>query len=288
MIIGARDSNPRNKGTVMRRLVVALGLIALTSGAVAGEFEIPTLRGSSPFAPAPPKYTGWGGFYAGAQLGYGSSLFDFADATKSLVAFALRELALENEQHPSEWQVLGSRTTGGSSVGGFAGYNSQWDDVILGVDVNYSRATFSANAPLAPITRATSAGGNSYLVNITGNASMNITDFGSARMRAGYVMSNFLPFATFGVAFGRANIARSATVSGTETTSGGVVTPFSFTESETKNNAFIYGLSWGLGADILVLPNVFLRGEYEYVKFYDVSGIKSQVQTARVGAGFKF
>jgi len=36
-----------------------------------------------------------------------------------------------------------------------------------------------------------------------------------------------------------------------------------------------------------VLPNVFLRGEYEYVSFAGVSGTKASINTARVAAGFE-
>jgi len=44
----------------------------------------------------------------------------------------------------------------------------------------------------------------------------------------------------------------------------------------------------GGGLDYLVLPNVFLRGEYEYVSFAGVSGTKASINTARVGAGYRF
>ena len=40
---------------------------------------------------------------------------------------------------------------------------------------------------------------------------MRITDYGAARLRGGWVVGNFLPYATLGVAVGRANITRSAT-----------------------------------------------------------------------------
>ena len=38
--------NHANKGSVMRRFVIALGLIGLVSNAFADEFELPTLRGA--------------------------------------------------------------------------------------------------------------------------------------------------------------------------------------------------------------------------------------------------
>ncbi len=298
MMAGVREFHPPSKGAVMRRWFVALWLIALTARAVAGEFEMPVLRGSTPFVPAAPTYTRWSGFYVGGQVGGNSTHMDFAGATESLIAYLLRTTALENEQHPSQWGVLGSADVTGTSYGGFIGYNSQWDDLIIGIDLHYNHGGFFANAPTNPIARAVSAGGNNYLVNITGNASMRITDFGAARLRAGWIFHNFLPYATFGFALGRADVTRSVTVSGAENPPAGYptvpcdplagCTEFSFSTSDAKTGRFIYGWAAGGGMDILVMPNVFVRAEYEYLNFAQLSGIKAQINSARIGAGLRF
>ena len=70
---------------------------------------MPTLRGSSPFIPAAPKYTRWAGFYVGGQIGQGSSEMNFAGATSDLVGFLLRNTALEQTHHPSQWARLGRK-----------------------------------------------------------------------------------------------------------------------------------------------------------------------------------
>jgi outer membrane immunogenic protein len=273
----------------MRRWFVALCLIGgLTSHAAAGEFELPTLRGSAPFIPEAPKYARWSGFYVGGQVGYGLAQANFAEATASLVAFMLRELALEEEARPSQWQVLGSGSNSGPTFGGFFGYNSQWDDVIVGVDLHYNSAGFSMVAPVSPIGRVVGAGGNTYALTLGGSASMRITDYGAARVRGGWIVGNFLPYATLGFALGRANVSRSATAAGTETTGGGIVTPFSFSSSESRTGAFIYGWSAGGGMDVMLTQNLFLRGEYEYTAFTKIQGIAARISTARFGAGLKF
>ena len=46
-----------------------------------------------------------------------------------------------------EWGVLGKANPSGSSFGGFVGYNTQWSDVIVGIDLHYNRSDFFANAP---------------------------------------------------------------------------------------------------------------------------------------------
>ena len=38
----------------------------------------------------------------------------------------------------------------------------------------------------------------------------------------------------------------------------------------------------------MVMPNFFVRGEFEYIGFTEAQGIQAHIGTARVGAGFKF
>jgi outer membrane immunogenic protein len=301
MMMRARTlSFPRIIGAVMRRLIVVIALLASVAEVSAGEFEFPEpLRGSSPYVPAPPVYTRWSGFYAGGELGYGTAHIDFSNATRQLYTFMLRELALENEQHVSQWQVLGAKDTGGHSIGGFAGFNAQFDDVIMGFDVHYSSTAFSASAAGTPLSRRTSAGGNVYDVTINGTADMNIHDWGAARGRVGYVWNNILPYGTFGLAFGRADISRTGLITGEENPPAPTVpptpcgppttcVPFTYTASEARKNVWIWGWAAGLGADFLILPNLFLRAELEFVSFAGVMGTKANISTARVGAAIKF
>jgi outer membrane immunogenic protein len=279
----------------MRRLLAALGLMVAISDASAGEIALPTLRGSNGFVPETPTYLRWSGVYVGGQVGYGNSSMDFKDATQSLLAFSLRELALESEQHPSTWQVLGKSDTKGVSAGGFIGYNTRFDETVLGLDFTYSHTSFSSAAPMTPISRLTSANGNTYAVTITGDAALRITDVATLRARAGYAFDNWLPYATIGVAVGRVDFTRTATASGEENPaaicpSAGPppCTPFSFTESEAKGGAIVYGWAVGGGIDVMAMPNVFVRAEYEFVNFARVADIRAVTGLGRLGIGFKF
>lgn len=283
----------------MRRMLVAFGLLASISGATAADYELPTLRGAEPVVrPAAACCTRWDGFYVGGQAGYSLASMNFATSTQELVAHMLRELALESVAQVSTWQVLGKSDVGVGSYGGFIGYNIGWENLILGFELNYSHTDLAADAPVSPITRVTSANGNTYLVTVTGGASMRITDMATARARAGFEIGNFLPYFMIGAAIGRADLARTATAFGQENPAPVCpsvpappalpCTPFSFTETEAKNGAFIFGWSLGGGLDVMVMPNVFLRGEYEYVAFAPIWNIKANVQTARAGLGFKF
>ena len=44
----------------------------------------------------------------------------------------------------------------------------------------------------------------------------------------------------------------------------------------------------GLGVEVAILLNVFLRAEYEFAQFGEVAGTRLKMQTGRVGVGFKF
>ena len=260
---------------------------ALAAAASAADPEMPWLRGST-YEPGTPTYHRWSGFYAGAQLGYSGMQTDFSRATTSLVAFSLRTLALENEQHVSQWQVLGRTDTHFASYGVFLGYNMQWDDLVLGLEFNYNRGGATAVSPVSPMTRGVAAGGNTYGVTLTGSGSLALIDYGTIRGRAGYVLGNYMPYAFAGLALGRADIARSATVSGTETTANNVVTPFSFTETDAKSGTFLTGFTLGAGLEVALLQNVFVRGEYEFIQFGATKEITANINTVRLGAGVKF
>ena len=50
------------------------------------------------------------------------------------------------------------------------------------------------------------------------------------------------------------------------------------TENNDKDNAIVGGFTVGLGMDVAILPNVFLRGEWEFVGFAQVNGIRTSDQ----------
>jgi outer membrane immunogenic protein len=288
----------------MRRVVCALFVLGLASPAIAADFDLPppvpaanfdVLRGAEPVGPA--TFTRWSGFYVGGQFGYGNANGDFSNATQSLVAYALRDTQLESDVAPSQWQVLGAANTSTVSYGGFAGYNTQWQDLIVGMEANFSRANFSLHAPVSPIARTVSdSSGNAYTVDLTGNGSLVAEDFATLRLRGGWVVGNFLPYGFIGFAMGVGTASVSATVSGVEYTSGNVNTcsssapcfPYAYTNSASFNNEVLYGFTTGLGVDFAVTANIFLRAEFEWDQFRSPPGLFASVATGRVGGGLKF
>jgi outer membrane immunogenic protein len=80
----------------------------------------------------------------------------------------------------------------------------------------------------------------------------------------------------------------NGTTTTTSTTSTPAINTYKAQLSTSKNNSIVAGFVGGLGLDVALTPNVFLRGEWEFVVFAPVSGIRTTLNTARVGIAVKF
>ena|SRR5215510_6207085 len=299
MMAGAVSRPAEGMGPVMRRLVVAVALIGFATGALAADYDtdFPTLRGSTPYIPVPPRYTNWNGFYGGGQLGYGASFLDFAKTGSSITAFDPNNSFTAPFGSVASWVNLGTTHDRAPNYGAFIGHNWQFDDLILGFEANYNHtnlfgsatATRCYDAVLTTCNAAITLGdGNNYNAVVTATAAMRISDYGTARLRAGWVNDNWLPYAMIGLAVGRVEISRYATATGTPVNPPGTGTPFTRTEGTFNSPMLAWGTSAGLGVDFLLFPNVFVRAEYEFVKFFLVSDVRSQIHNGRLGLGYKF
>ena len=119
---------------------------------------------------------------------------------------------------------------------------------------------------------------------------MNISDMGTLRVRGGYAYGSFLPYLFGGIALGQADIVRTARVSGTQVNPAAAPgfqnVPFDVTASEGQYSHLIYGYSVGLGTEIMLISNLFMRAEWEYVRF--ASSVDTSINTVRAGLGYKF
>ena len=216
------------------------------------------LRGSQPVGPG--TFTRWSGFYVGGQLSYGDANADFSGATQPLVAFSLRETTLESSDFVSTWPVLGRGGSDAVGYGGFVGYNTQWQDLVLGLEGNYTHTNFATSASVSPLVgsagRIVSAGGSQYSVNLTGTGQLEITDYASLRARAGWVLGNFLPYGFAGLVIGTGNYSVTTEVYGYQNSAtpayfpcavGPTCVPYDFSNSAGQNGALLYGFSVGGG-----------------------------------------
>jgi outer membrane immunogenic protein len=287
----------------------ALALTLFAQSATAADLS-DTLRG--PFSPdgSPPSYTNWTGVYFGAQLGASSANVNYANSLSSLTEFIVRE-SIFSDTVP-KWITMGKESVSHFNYGAFLGYNFyQWDDVVLGFEANYSRidASSQMSDSLSRIinndSQAPSGHHYYYHLTVAGLASLHVTDVATLRMRAGWSTGQFLPYVFGGMAIGRANYYRSAYVSYWTEDKPDTTTPattpnpppnFNYppgsdptgSQTEAQSNAIAYGFTTGLGVDVALLPNMFLRAEWEYVQFAPIHDIQLNINSARVALGLKF
>ncbi len=277
----------------MRRILLAAVMLGAAARAQAADMpDLPILRGAFTEGPAAATVN-WQGYYIGGQWGYGSSDMDFrrVPSTAPLLQVLLTDVEREMGAFgsPATFGKLSRRSSGG---GAFAGYNWQWDDVIFGLEASYLHGGFGGSPPATATTRSSTSplsDGYFHQVTTTSQAAISITDMATFRARAGYAYGCFLPYLFGGFALGNADITRSATVLDVTTpgpTNPPALPPTFGSAAEAQHNHLIYGYSAGLGVDINLIGGLFLRAEWEYVRF--TASVDTNINTVRAGLGYKF
>jgi outer membrane immunogenic protein len=276
-------------------------LLAMVPGAarpaLAADLDI--LRGGVPVAPVttvgPALFTRWSGFYVGGDVSFNNANVDFGTATAPLVEFALQDTVVQQQFQPSQLQLLGKGADSAFGGGVFLGYNTQWQDLVVGVEANYTHTSLSVTtSPSLVIARAFDPPvGNVNSVTLShATGQMGITDYAEARGRAGYVVGNLLPYGFVGLVVGRGSYSVSTRVDiGCSNAAGvpvGECVGFPLTPSAGQSNLLLWGYSVGAGLDWALTPNIFVRAEFDFDQFAPVSNISLALISGRVGAGFKF
>jgi outer membrane immunogenic protein len=275
----------------MRRLLMVAAMCGVVSGAQAADMpDLPFLRGS--FTDGLSKSSvNWGGGYIGGHASHGAADMNFTNSGQDLLAKLLNNVDLEGQFNISKWPLLGKDHMQSSGYGGFMGYNFQFSEAVIGVELNYTHGNFfGSNSgsqsrvfqyPTDYVSQATASS----------SASMKITDYGSLRARAGYPLDNFLPYGFVGLAMGQANINRRADVDLRYQYVGTAVPPLpnyggAWGMTDNANSHFIMGFAGGVGVDIMLYAGLFLRAEWEYLHFSGT--VETNVNTVRAGLGYKF
>jgi outer membrane immunogenic protein len=263
---------------VLLAAAVMLGAVASAQAADMPDFLRGSLSGSA-------TTVNWQGFYVGGQAGYGTANMTFSSSTASIVNNLLAGTDLNPGDAISNLPLGGKVSVHGDGFGGFAGYNSQWTDAVLGVELSYLHASFNGAASGSRGLFFT--GSNGFLNTVTNqsSSSMAISDMGTFRIRGGYAVGCFLPYLFGGIALGQANIVSTAHVFGTQVL-GAQNIPFDLTATNGSFSHLIYGYSAGLGVDINLVGGLFMRAEWEYVRFTDQ--VDTSINTVRAGLGYKF
>ncbi|MBR0818545.1 outer membrane protein [Bradyrhizobium liaoningense] len=275
----------------MRRLLLAAAMLGTVSAAYAADMpELPFLRGSvtDGLTSARPN---WQGGYFGAQAGYGSSDENFRGSTSNMMSSLLADTLIESSMGVSQWNLgLGKASQRTTGYGAFVGYNGQWDDVVLGLEISWLHGTFggSASATERRVSATALSDGNFHDVTATSTSSISISDIGTFRGRAAYAWGCFLPYMFAGLALGNADIVRTANVQDrVSTTQLGTYTALApLSSTDAQHNHLIYGYTAGLGVDVNLVGGLFMRAEYEYIRFS--SAVDTSINTVRAGLGYKF
>jgi opacity protein-like surface antigen len=272
----------------MRRLLLVAAMCGAAGVAQAADMpDLPILRGS--FVDEV-RAVNWQGAYIGGHAAYGTSNMNFKNSTSNIAARLLDGTEMESVQQISQWPIMGKVSAHGEGFGGFVGYSWQWTDTVAGLELNYTHGKFGGSQT-GSMSRFFSLP-SGYTVNATyqGTARMTISDMGTLRIRGGYAFGSFLPYMFAGIALGQADIVRTARVFGTQVNPSAAPgfqnVPFDVSASDGQYSHLIYGYSFGLGTEIMLIANLFMRAEWEYVRF--ASTVDTSINTVRAGLGYKF
>ncbi|MEA2862308.1 MAG: hypothetical protein QOC84_264 [Bradyrhizobium sp.] len=291
----------------MRRFVLVA--VMFGAGATAQAADMPDFLRGSISAPAPTR--NWDGWYAGGQVSYTALASDFSKSIVGLTDFIFRDSVLQ--QPASQFGLLPKTTTQGAGFGAFVGRNYQWEDLVFGLEANYNyfnslgtSTTGSNSLQIVNPPGQTNAPGvtTTYGVTLTGRAAVQVKDQITFRGRVGWATGDFLPYVFGGIAVGRMDVSRSVTSSVTRrdditttdffgvttTTIGPTYSVPAQSQSliEQRTNAFVAGWTGGLGGEYMICDGLFVRGEWEYVKFLAVKNTIVQANTLRAGIGYRF
>lgn len=291
----------------MRRFALAAMVVAMAQGAYAA--DLPILRGSY-VEPTFRSYTKWEGLYVGGHVGYSTHNFDFTKTTQGLQKSIMQNTVLESVI--GDWTLMGTADVRATGFGGFVGYNWQWEDAVIGIEANYTHfsgqknATSSGSIPGIRVVNppgSTPPPGHSdvYDISLSGTSSARVNDLISLRARGGWAFGSFMPYGFAGLTAGIIDINRSVAISYDyydlyNVTVGTASIPrydliasvSGRTRSENQKSLVTFGFNAGFGFEYLVMPNIFLRAEYEYTQLPLAKDTIIQLNTGRVGVGAKF
>jgi outer membrane immunogenic protein len=204
------------KRSILSGLAIS-GLLIVAPLSVAGAADMPV---KAPPASVVAPAISWTGFYIGGDVGYGWG----------------RSTGVLNDGFFNTAPVPYSADPTGVIGGGFAGYNYQINQLVVGVEADWQDANLSGSGS------GTCCGGLSYTMNTK------VPNYGSVRGRLGFVQGRWLVFATGGWAWGDAQTSYASTG----------FAPFHTNKFDGS------GGTAGAGVEYAITNNWLARVEYRY------------------------
>lgn len=216
----------------MKKLFLATTAVVALAAGSAGAADLPTK--ARPLPPPPPPCSQFGGFYIGANVGWGYAEHRFTDRDGFLL-----------EHGFGVGQV--TATEDGFVAGVQGGYNWQFRCTLFGIEADYS---------WADINHDRTFGNSIFLPGATVNVNNNHQGFGTVRARSGVIVDNLLLYVTGGFAY--ANNDRTVTVS---------VPALGLTETFSQDNKTRWGWTFGFGTEWAAWSNWTIKSEVLYARF---------------------
>ncbi|MCV9938495.1 outer membrane beta-barrel protein [Boseaceae bacterium BT-24-1] len=273
-------------------------MLALPQAALGADY----LRGSQieqPIEP-PPTFGGgrfdWSGFYLGGGAGVSETKFKPGEGLRTIANYAFRNTDLAAERDMGTYiSNLPDKRDSGSQFFGIVGYNYLFDDVTLGIEADYTRSGHEYSVSDFIARRSALSNGNVYDWSMATNQAAKLDDYATLRLRMGWAYGRIMPFGTIGAALGRFNT--NSTINANllivnnagafnETRNQAVGYPLQV--GAVRKNTYAFGLAAGAGVDWALTDNLFLRAEYQIVRFAEIEGTTTTVNTGRVAAALKF
>jgi len=269
----------------------------VASPALAADY--PVLRGSQieDVARAPDIGINWSGFYFGGGAGVSDTKFEPGEGLQDLARFSFRNTLLGAEQDMGAFvNNLPSKRDSGATYFGFVGYNWAFGDVILGLEADYTRSGQSYSISDYIARRSTTSNGSLNDWSMTTTQGAKLQDYATARLRMGWAYGSIMPYATIGGAVGRFNTISTVTstwhITRVNPVTGGIedfdAAGYPLTVGGAKKNVYGFGIAVGGGVEWALSDNLFIRGEYQLIRFADVEGTTTTINTARAAAAVKF
>jgi len=282
----------------IRRLICGIAIAGFAQTALAADV------GYSPefFHPGPATYFNWSGFYFGVSGGGGVADADFGSRARMVLNTLLAGvLPVANPGTLGPLVTdLGPDNAGFSSFGAFVGYNTQFESAVLGIEANYHHTWLDASATASATGITISPGPNpgpvagglnpiTWTNTVSMTSIIDLNDYATLRGRLGWAYGTFMPYATLGVAIGRADITNAARLQYVGTFPGGIPAGSGDLRlDEIKRDEFAVGYEFALGFDWMIMSGLFLRAEYEFVKFAKFGDRDLSLNVGRAGLGYKF
>ena len=198
----------------MRRFVLAAMMFGAASGAHAADMP-DFLRGS--FSGADRRLRSTGRAFTSAARAATARPTELHRSTRTRAAALLANTSIEpaDRYRTGRWARQGSAH--GNGYGAFAGYNWQWDDVVVGVEANYIHGKFGGLRDRHHASRSSSIPTAIFgTTSPIGEHDVDC-DLGHGhvpRARAATLSAAFLPYVFGGFALGNADIVTTAGITG--------------------------------------------------------------------------